>query len=95
MYKSSELLKQQRDKLVQQKIVQEEMELQQECTFRPDLATKHAPVYQQSSSKFSIIVDKPQETIPYELRDCTFTPKVGCASHHHPPLLYDDDAHDV
>ena len=54
------------------------MDIQQECTFKPDLkATKHAAVHQQSSSKFSIIIDKPSE-MPYELRDCTFTPKVLC-----------------
>jgi len=55
------------------------MDLKQECTFKPDLATKHAAVHQQSSSKFSIIIDRPsssEQMTPYELRDCTFTPKV-------------------
>ena len=77
LYRNSDLYLQQRSQLINEVKEKEDELIQKQCTFKPDLVTKHTPIHQQVSSRFM----HPQHSTSANaaasaVKDCTFTPKV-------------------
>ena len=80
LYKNSEQSMQQRMQAINEIREKEELALQQECTFKPQLITKNATVHQAVQSKFTLPSTPKLEVAPVDAKICTFTPKVSsCA----------------
>lgn len=76
LYKNSELSLQQRAQVINEIKQKEEEALLEQCTFKPNLKTKDASVHQSVQSKFTLPLQRKDDSQPTELKNCTFTPKV-------------------
>lgn len=76
LYKNSELSLQQRAQVINEIKQKEEQALLEQCTFKPQLVTKDAPVHHSVQSKFTLASNPKPEAQPSDLKNCTFTPKV-------------------
>ena len=76
LYKNSEQSTQQRFQAIMEIQGKEKQLREQDCTFKPQLITKNTPVHQAVQSKFTLPQTPRSEGVPFEMKNCTFTPKV-------------------
>ena len=76
LYRNSETVYNNRARIIEEELRRERTQEDQQCTFRPDLATKGQ--YRQVKPKFHLQQRKPDPFVADERRteNCTFTPKV-------------------
>eukprot|EP00981_Chlorochromonas_danica_P001979 scaffold409_cov167-Ochromonas_danica.AAC.11 len=85
LYRSSNVIEENRTKLIEEESMRELRNFETECTFKPQLVTKSNPLFQQVQPKFHRTPSAKKNdtsTLTIQNKDCTFTPQVNKVKAH-------------